>query len=130
MCCDWFGVQMKWHEGNSLLQTVYTCLYMHHLSSMNPELLDEGLMDHAYTPDRPLKLVTHALRAGILGMVKCVDYAYRELVKGNVHDVRLPSSEIHRRKLTHLIQSVRIGKVTRRMCHYVKAYNRRKSYKY
>jgi hypothetical protein len=61
---------------------------MHHLSSINPDLLNESSLTYAYTPERPLKLITHVLRAGILGMVKCVDYAYRELVKGNVHDVR------------------------------------------
>ena len=70
------------------MQTVHTCLYMHHLSSINPDVLDMDSLTHRYTAERPIQLVTCILRAGILGMVKCVEFAYRELIKGNVHDVR------------------------------------------
>lgn len=70
------------------MQTVHTCLYMHRLTSIDPEKLVVEIIAGRYTSERPLPLITHVLRAGILGMVKCVDFAYRELVKGNVHDVR------------------------------------------
>ncbi|THG95833.1 hypothetical protein EW145_g7894 [Phellinidium pouzarii] len=61
--------EMHWHAGNALAQTVFTyCVTKFELAEL------------------PIELVTVVLRAGVIGMVKCCDLAYRELSKGNVHD--------------------------------------------
>ncbi|KAH8114195.1 Mak10 subunit, NatC N-terminal acetyltransferase-domain-containing protein [Phellopilus nigrolimitatus] len=71
--------EMHWHAGNALAQTVFTCLYMHHLAALVSDA-PRGVADRA------VELVTRVVRPGIAGMVKCCDLAYRELTKGNVHD--------------------------------------------
>ena len=86
---------MAWHFGCSLAQTVYTCLYVHHLEFINPALLSFADPPLQRTEERPLELTSLVIRAGVLGLVKCCDKAYRELDKGNVHDVRgLPVSTL------------------------------------
>jgi hypothetical protein len=47
------------------------------------------MSDNQWTPDRPKELITLVLRAGMFGMLKCVDGAWRELSKGHVNDVRI-----------------------------------------
>ncbi len=79
--------QMQWHAGNGLVQTVHTCLYVHSLSSINPDFIDHDAFWQTHDAQHPLQLITVVLRAGILGMVKCCDLAYQELSRGNVHDV-------------------------------------------
>lgn len=76
---------MEWHNGNTLSQTVYTSLYIHHLGHIDPDLimLDTPLED----PERPIGLITIVLRAAILGLLKCCDFAWRELSQGKVQDV-------------------------------------------
>ena len=82
-----FGPQMHWHAGNALAQTVYTCLYMRSLSVIDHANISTEDMSK-FDERRPLQLVSLVIRAGVMGMVKCCDLAYRELIKGNVHDVR------------------------------------------
>lgn len=79
---------MEWYSGTTLSQTIHTCLYMHHLSTINPEYLARAPVALPHDRDRPQKLISVVVRAGVLGMVKCCDMAYRELAKANVHDVR------------------------------------------
>ena len=80
------SVQMEWHSGKTLSQSVFTVLFVHHLPDINPEYLPP-LDDE--DPERPMWLVTVVLRAGMLGMLKCCDLAWRELSKNRVHDVSL-----------------------------------------
>lgn len=78
---------MHWHAGNALAQTVYTCLYMHHLSTISPDFIAQKQMARFQQAGLPLELVSVVLRSGVMGLIKCCDLAYRELSKGNVHDV-------------------------------------------
>lgn len=79
---------MHWHAGNALAQTVYTCLYIPHIGAISPEYLRlQDLSAKGFDETRPLKLISLVVRAAVLGMVKCCDLAYRELIRGNVHDV-------------------------------------------
>lgn len=80
---------MQWHTGNGLAQTVYTSLYMHHLSEINPSFIPSDTAAIFSDPSKPIQLIVLVLRAGIMGMVKSCDLVYRELVKGNVHEVSL-----------------------------------------
>lgn len=71
---------MTWHVGYTLTQTVYTCLYVHHTREL-------GYDSANYDPSPSDDLRRVVLRAGIFGMLKCCDLAWRELSRGNVHDV-------------------------------------------
>lgn len=78
---------MEWHTGYTLPQTIYSFLYVHTLKETDPEMIPADLageVDHG----RPLELVTIVLRAYVYGLLKSCDFSWRELNKGNVHDVR------------------------------------------
>ncbi|TDL18511.1 Mak10-domain-containing protein [Rickenella mellea] len=80
-----FACEMEWHKGTTLSQTVHSCLYVHHLAEIKPNKANRPNSTNDFH-DRPTELITTVIRAGVLGMVKCCDMAYRELNKGNVHD--------------------------------------------
>ena len=80
------SVQMEWHSGKTLSQSVFTILFVHHLPDINPEYLP---LEDDEDPKRPQELITVVLRAGMLGLLKCCDMAWRELSKNRVHDVSL-----------------------------------------
>ena len=77
---------MGWHAGNTLSQTVYTLLYVHHLQDINPDLLPPH---YYYTndPSRPIQLVTIVLRPAVFALLKSCDFAWRELSEKRVYDV-------------------------------------------
>ncbi|KAI9451627.1 Mak10-domain-containing protein [Lactarius psammicola] len=77
--------EMEWHAGYTLPQTIYTCLYVHHLTDIHPDVIphQEQLQRD---PARPLELVTVVIRAAIMGFLKCCDLVWRELSKGKLHD--------------------------------------------
>ncbi|KAI6106207.1 hypothetical protein EV401DRAFT_2060474 [Pisolithus croceorrhizus] len=65
-------------------ETVFSFLYVHALPDIDPDTISP----HHHDPDRarPVELVSVVLRASVLGLLKCCDLAWRELVKGNVYD--------------------------------------------
>ncbi|KAI0303343.1 Mak10 subunit, NatC N-terminal acetyltransferase-domain-containing protein [Multifurca ochricompacta] len=77
--------EMEWHAGYTLSQTIYTCLYVHHLTDINPEA-SPCQENSQRDPARPLELITVVLSAAITGLLKCCDFAWRELNKGKLHD--------------------------------------------
>ncbi|RDX47440.1 hypothetical protein OH76DRAFT_1385246 [Lentinus brumalis] len=79
-----FTCEMEWHAGKTLSQSVFTILFVHHMPDINPEYLAP---EEDEAPDRPRWLITVVLRAGMLGLLKCCDFAWRELSKNRVHDV-------------------------------------------
>ena len=80
---------MEWHAGNMLSQTVFTLLYVHHLTDFNPEFIPLGALHR--DASRPPELITVVLRAAVFGLLKSCDLAWRELAQDRVHDVsRLP----------------------------------------
>lgn len=81
---------MEWHAGSTLSQTVYTLLYVHHLSDMNPDFISRG-PEISTDPFRPLELITLVLRASVFALLKSCDMTWREFSKGRVHDVRFCS---------------------------------------
>jgi N-alpha-acetyltransferase 35, NatC auxiliary subunit len=87
--------KMEWHAGYNLPQTIYSCLYVHYLADINPEVVSRQ-QHMQQDPARPMELVTVVLNAAITGLLKCCDLAWRELNRGKLHDVgsRL-SSYVH-----------------------------------
>jgi N-alpha-acetyltransferase 35, NatC auxiliary subunit len=79
---------MEWHAGNTLSQTVFTLLFIHHLDDFNPDLIPRGSnsnTDHS----RPQELITLVLRSGVVGLIKSCDLAWREMSHGAINDVRI-----------------------------------------
>ena len=79
-------LQMEWHAGKTLSQSVFTILFVHHLPDINPEYLPP---EEDEDPTRPRWLITVIVRAGMLGLLKCCDLAWRELSKNKVYDVSI-----------------------------------------
>ncbi|KIM87338.1 hypothetical protein PILCRDRAFT_63658, partial [Piloderma croceum F 1598] len=79
-----FACEMEWHAGNMLSQTVFTLLYVHHLTDLNPDFIPLGSLhrDQSRSPE----LITVVLRAAVFGLLKSCDLSWRELVQNNVHD--------------------------------------------
>lgn len=85
---------MEWHSGNTLSQTVFTLLYVHHLGDLNPDFIPSDLIPKD-DPSRPLELLTVVLRSAVFGQLKCCDLAWRELSKGGMQDVRVHFKLLH-----------------------------------
>ncbi|CCM04573.1 uncharacterized protein FIBRA_06754 [Fibroporia radiculosa] len=81
-----FACEMEWHTGNMLSQTVFTLLYVHHLSALNPDFAPH-LLDQRSDTARPPELVTLVLRAAVFALLKSCDFSWRELSKGKVHEI-------------------------------------------
>jgi hypothetical protein len=90
---------MSWHGGKALSQTVYTCLYVHYLPSIRSDVVRRYWPRYGAPPQ---ELVSLVLNAGVHGVLKTCDMVWRQLTRGNLHEVRsnlfLPSI------INHLIQ--------------------------
>ncbi|RUS25875.1 hypothetical protein BC938DRAFT_471527, partial [Jimgerdemannia flammicorona] len=74
--------QMTWLTGQSLSQTIFTCLYCHHVFSLTPESLTAEK-----TQDDPApQLVYLVLKGYIVATVKCCMLIWREMIKGNIYE--------------------------------------------
>jgi hypothetical protein len=78
---------MEWHHGMTLSQSVHTLLHVHRLDAINPETI--RLYASAYAQYGPPERPTVVLRAGVFGLLKCCDAAWRELSKNRVFEVRI-----------------------------------------
>ncbi|CAK5263962.1 unnamed protein product [Mycena citricolor] len=78
-----FTYEMLWHAGNTLVHTVFTCLYGLAISEIWPDIIPyDSFPDTQRLPE----LVPLVLRAAVAGMLKCCDLSWRELSKGYVQD--------------------------------------------
>ncbi|KAG1143589.1 hypothetical protein G6F37_006800 [Rhizopus arrhizus] len=72
--------EIAWLSGHSLSQTVYTCIYFHHIVTLNelsPKIIaSTDINDVIYS----------ALRVYILASVKCCHYIWMEMAQGNVYE--------------------------------------------
>lgn len=72
--------EMAWISGHSLAQTVYTCIYFHHIATLNQlpmPTLTSGMDDIIYG----------VLKTYVLATVKCCHYIWTEMTQGNVFEV-------------------------------------------
>ncbi|ORZ15619.1 Mak10 subunit, NatC N-terminal acetyltransferase-domain-containing protein [Absidia repens] len=73
--------EMTWLSGHSLAQTVYTCIYFHHvrdLQNQPPPTSFESESIH--------QIMQVVLKAYILGSVKCCYHIWNEMVSGNIFE--------------------------------------------
>jgi hypothetical protein len=72
---------MAWLSGHSLSQTVFTCMYIHHVFSLVKESAAVSEKE-----DEPPELVFSVLKAYVLATIKCCHFVWREMVSGNVYE--------------------------------------------
>ena len=90
---------MEWHAGYTLPQTIYSCLYVHYLADIDPEVFPfQEPLDREST--RPTALVTVVLNAAISALLKCCDLSWRELNRGRLHEVCTTLACVHLSPLT------------------------------
>lgn len=73
--------EIAWLSGHSLSQTVYTCIYFHHLAALNelsPSIINSSSAEN---------VVYSAMRVYILATVKCCNYIWTEMIQGNIYEV-------------------------------------------
>lgn len=78
---------MRWHEGLSLAQTVFTCMYVLRVDEMQDE---EAVLEDAATNGKapyPVELVTLVLRAYVRATLKTCDVMMEEMLKRHLYDV-------------------------------------------
>jgi hypothetical protein len=88
------SIKMEWHAGYTLPQTIYSCLYVHHLADIDPEVFPFQEPPRQESA-RPPALVTVVLRAAITALLKCCDLSWRELNRGRLHDVCTTLACVH-----------------------------------
>ncbi|PKC15017.1 Mak10-domain-containing protein [Rhizophagus irregularis] len=81
-----FNCEMTWHSGHSLSQTLFTCMYFHHVSELNPELFINSPNDDSTDSDSPIEFVILVLKSYVLGTIKCCHLVWDEMTKGNVYE--------------------------------------------
>lgn len=72
--------EMAWISGHSLSQTVYTCVYFHHVPVLNEShmpTLTSNMDD----------IIFGVLKTYVLSTVKCCHYIWTEMTQGNVFEV-------------------------------------------
>ncbi|KAI9245695.1 Mak10 subunit, NatC N-terminal acetyltransferase-domain-containing protein [Phascolomyces articulosus] len=68
--------EMAWVSGHSLAQTVYTCTYFHYIRELASEQCEK-------TPEGAIQ---NALKAYVLGCVKCCQHIFNEMSVCNVYE--------------------------------------------
>ena len=82
---------MRWHEGLSLAQTVFTCIYIHQLNELQDE---DAILEDAATSGRapyPVEMLSIVLRAYTRATLKTCDVVMEEMLKRHLYDVSLTS---------------------------------------
>ncbi|GET04336.1 N-alpha-acetyltransferase 35, NatC auxiliary subunit [Rhizophagus clarus] len=81
-----FNCEMTWHSGHSLSQTIFTCMYFHHVSELNQELFINDPNDDSTDSDSPIEFVILVLKSYVFGTIKCCHLVWDEMTKGNVYE--------------------------------------------
>src|SRR4051794_7624057 len=80
-------VQMTWHSGHSLSQTLFTCMYIHQVYEVTPEEFMSRETPEIAATEPPFEFVTQVMKAFMAGVVKCCHLVWEEMIKGNVFEV-------------------------------------------
>ncbi|KAG2213758.1 hypothetical protein INT45_003660, partial [Circinella minor] len=68
--------EMAWISGHSLAQTIYTCTYFHHIQELVSEECEKS----------PEGVIQNALKAYVLGTIKCCHHIWNEMSLCNVYE--------------------------------------------
>lgn len=74
-------LEMAWIEGHQIPQTVFTCIYLHHLRELNEIPMPTIESDVE-------EIVFGALKSYLLATAKCCHYVYMEMLNRNVFEVK------------------------------------------
>jgi hypothetical protein len=80
--------EMAWISGHSLSQTVYTCIYFHHIQALNQSSMP------TLTSSRD-DIIYGVLKSYILATAKCCHYIWLEMTQGKVFEVNIISIKRH-----------------------------------
>lgn len=85
------ALELCFYSGSHLIQSSYTSLYLHKLSSFSLELLK--LQSVSVNDKQPYEWewIGLVLRSALIASLKCTNYAWSELIKGVMYDVRTAS---------------------------------------
>ncbi|KAF3162055.1 hypothetical protein TWF788_002165 [Orbilia oligospora] len=83
--------EMSWHDGAALSQTVFTCLYIDNLLSLNPSSLEEAKFNlppsETHQPGSPTYQLLHiVLRAYCVGLIKCCERVNLQILAEHTYE--------------------------------------------
>ena len=81
------ALELCFYSGSHLLQSSYTSLYLHKLSSISIELLKMQSVSIDSKEPYEWEWIGLVLRSALIASLKCVNFAWFELVKGVMYDV-------------------------------------------
>lgn len=81
-------VQMSWHSGYPLSQTIFTSVYVEAISMPNPRYIEEAhFLRHANTHDPEEDPMLEVLRAYCIGMLKACGYVNERIKSEHYYEV-------------------------------------------
>ncbi|KAI9253210.1 Mak10 subunit, NatC N-terminal acetyltransferase-domain-containing protein [Sporodiniella umbellata] len=72
--------EIAWLSGHSLSQTVYTCVYFHHLSTLN-ETPNSG-----FSLENAPAIANNALKTYLNATLSCCRFIWNEMIQGNIYE--------------------------------------------
>ncbi|TIA88827.1 hypothetical protein E3P99_02381 [Wallemia hederae] len=81
------ALELCFYSGSHLLQSSYTSLYLHKLSSTSIELLKMQSVSIDSKEPYEWEWIGLVLRSALIASLKCVNFAWFELVKGVMYDI-------------------------------------------
>ncbi|KAI8989386.1 Mak10 subunit, NatC N-terminal acetyltransferase-domain-containing protein [Pilobolus umbonatus] len=71
--------EMAWISGHSLSQTVFTCVYFHHIKALSEQ---SSITINSGSPE----IIYNALRTYVVASARCCHYIWSEMSQGNVFE--------------------------------------------
>ncbi|CAO3703660.1 unnamed protein product [Rhizopus stolonifer] len=92
--------ELAWLSGHSLSQTVYTCIYLHHLKELNQLSL--------LSSEEPSDMIYSALRIYLLATIKCCHYIWSEMSQRNLFEGEDFTSHLFGLSFNHQLPDISI----------------------
>jgi Mak10 subunit, NatC N(alpha)-terminal acetyltransferase len=81
------GIQMAWHMGHPLSQTIFTSLYIDRLLSPCPVTIDQTYFDRSESCSSDEPLTLQILRAYCLGLIRTCSYVNNRVKAEHYYEV-------------------------------------------
>lgn len=92
--------ELAWLSGHSLSQTVYTCIYFHHLKELNQLSF--------LSSEEPSDIIYSALRIYLLATIKCCHYIWSEMSQRNLFEGEDFTSHLFGLSFNHQLPDISI----------------------